>query len=490
MKLNELLIYEKIFIQCHDNPDADTISSGFALYKFFEEKGKDVTLFYSGTRTISKPNLLILVESLEIPIEHKLDGVCDGLLIVVDSQYGSSNVTEFGAEAIAIIDHHEVENRYNIALANICPNYGSCSSLVWKMLKNEGFNFDKKVGTALYFGLLTDTNNFRELRHPVDKDMRENIPIDHALIRRMLNSNLNLDDIEKAAIALLRVSQNMSGKFAVIKSKPCDPNLLGVISDIAIQVDTIAVSVVYSINDKSVKFSVRSCMDEIMANDLARYIVENIGNGGGHIDKAGGLISIKQYQRYYQEINFETFFLNKIKSYDEDYELIYDVIRDLDLSDIITCHKKANLYGYYKGKYDFDITVRTFDEDILIEKSKPFTLIIDNRGKVHNCDEKDFEKDFIRVDDIYKCKLEYIPHIIDEESSYTVRMLDDLKGCTPNEKRMYMAKKLKTPKKIFMKGSSQKYLIGNKGDYVVISEDKKEIDLYTEEEFFQTYEIN
>ncbi len=490
MQLNELLIYDKIFIQCHDAPDADTISSGFALYKFFEKKGKDVTLFYSGPRTISKPNLLILIESLEIPIEHKLSGVCDGLLIVVDSQYGSSNVTEFGAEAIAIIDHHEVENRYNIALANISPKYGSCSSLVWKMLQNEGFDFDEKVGTALYFGLLTDTNNFRELRHPVDKDMRENIPIDEVLIRRMLNSNLNLDDIEKAAIALLRVSQNMSGKFAVIKSKPCDPNLLGVISDIAIQVDIIEVSVVYSISDKSVKFSVRSCVDHVMANDLARYIVENIGNGGGHIDKAGGLISIKQYERHYEDINFESFFLSKIKSYYEDYQLIYNVPDDLNLSDIITCHKKANLCGYYEGKYDFDLTVRTFDEDIFIEKNTPFTLVIDTRGKVHKCDIRDFEKDYIEVDGLYKCNLEYTPHIIDEENSYTVKMLDDLRACVPNEKRMYMAKRLKSPKKIFMKHSSQKYLIGNIGDYLIISEDKKEVDLYTEEEFFQTYEIN
>lgn len=35
MMLEELLGYDRITIQCHDNPDADAIASGFGLYCFF-----------------------------------------------------------------------------------------------------------------------------------------------------------------------------------------------------------------------------------------------------------------------------------------------------------------------------------------------------------------------------------------------------------------------------------------------------------------------
>ena len=48
MKLTDLLSYQKVYIQCHDNPDADTIASGFALYRYFIDKGKEVVFFYSG----------------------------------------------------------------------------------------------------------------------------------------------------------------------------------------------------------------------------------------------------------------------------------------------------------------------------------------------------------------------------------------------------------------------------------------------------------
>ena len=42
MRLSELEKYQKIVIQCHDNPDADAIASGFGLYRYFKGLGKEV----------------------------------------------------------------------------------------------------------------------------------------------------------------------------------------------------------------------------------------------------------------------------------------------------------------------------------------------------------------------------------------------------------------------------------------------------------------
>ena len=40
MKLNELNCFDKITIQCHDNPDPDALASAFGLYAFFKSNGK------------------------------------------------------------------------------------------------------------------------------------------------------------------------------------------------------------------------------------------------------------------------------------------------------------------------------------------------------------------------------------------------------------------------------------------------------------------
>ena len=70
MKLNELLEYDNIVIQCHNFPDADAVASRFGVYSYLCLRGKKPRLIYSGSQKISKPNMLLMIEKLEIPIEY------------------------------------------------------------------------------------------------------------------------------------------------------------------------------------------------------------------------------------------------------------------------------------------------------------------------------------------------------------------------------------------------------------------------------------
>ena len=114
MTLQELDRFQLITIQCHDNPDADARASGYGLYCYFKEQGKNVRLVYSGRNKIQKSNLVLMVEKLGIPVEYiraeanaKLH--VEGLLLTVDCQYGAGNVSGITGDEIAIIDHHQVE---------------------------------------------------------------------------------------------------------------------------------------------------------------------------------------------------------------------------------------------------------------------------------------------------------------------------------------------------------------------------------------------
>ena len=61
MRLADLLVYNNIIIQCHDNPDADAIASGYAVYTYLQENGKQVRFIYGGSNVIRKSNLLMMV---------------------------------------------------------------------------------------------------------------------------------------------------------------------------------------------------------------------------------------------------------------------------------------------------------------------------------------------------------------------------------------------------------------------------------------------
>ena len=122
MRLKDLLRFKNIVIQCHDNPDADALASGYALKWFFEKNGKDVRFIYRGRNEIKKSNLTIMVKKLEIPIEYvpfiSTEEKPD-LLITVDCQYGEKNVTKTEAKKVAIIDHHRKLVETDNILSNI-----------------------------------------------------------------------------------------------------------------------------------------------------------------------------------------------------------------------------------------------------------------------------------------------------------------------------------------------------------------------------------
>ena len=311
MRLRDLLEYNQIIIQCHDNPDADTISSGFGLYTYFKEHKKDVRLVYGGINIIRRSSLITMVEELEIPIEHVRDLKHEEpaeLLITVDCQYGEGNVSPYPAKNIAIVDHHRAEKEMP-KLSRIEGELGSCATLVWEMLKEEGMdvNANEDLATALYYGLYKDTGNFETIYQEKDIRLKEEAAFDYGLIQRLKNANISIEELETAGAALLRCDYNEQYRFAVVKTGPCDPNVLGLISDMVLEVDAINVCVVFNMQQNGVKLSVRSCDENIRANELAIKLCMGMGSGGGHDMKAGGFLQLglltKAYEEYCRKID-------------------------------------------------------------------------------------------------------------------------------------------------------------------------------------------
>ena len=90
----------------------------------------------------------MMVEKLHIPIEYVTELVPCELLLLSDCQYGEGNVTKFFASQIAMIDHHEICTESS-DFTEIRPGYGSCCTVVYSMLVNEGFEI-KQNGDLAY----------------------------------------------------------------------------------------------------------------------------------------------------------------------------------------------------------------------------------------------------------------------------------------------------------------------------------------------------
>ncbi|PHV70950.1 recombinase RecJ [Sporanaerobium hydrogeniformans] len=495
MKLSQLTKYQDIVIQCHDNPDPDTIGAGYALYKYFEEQGKRVRLVYGGHLKITKPNVCLMVEKLDIPLEHVQNLEIKELLITVDCQYGAGNVTRFEAPYVVVIDHHEEESR-EFDAKEIRQGLASTCTVVWQMFVEEGIDINKwyTVATALYYGLFTDSAGFSEVRHPFDKDMRDELRVDEALIRQLKNAVLTLSELEIAGMALIRHSYNVANKFVVVKAQECDPNILGFISDLAIQVDSVNVCLVYNQTIHGIKFSVRSCVKEVMANELANYLCDEMGSGGGNLDKAGGFINNKEFNEKNAHLNADEFFLRRLTNYYKSFEVIDAMDTIIDVSTFKTYKGEPVCTGMVPLCEVFPLNttvcVRTIEGDIDLEITPNLYMLIGLRGEIRPITKEKFEENYVRLDEDLDLDFSYFPNARNKQGKVTFPLKEHTYKCRTKGESYVFAKALTKGAKLFTWWDRQRYIYGKPGDYLIVIKDNlRDIDIINKEVFEKRYKI-
>ncbi len=487
MKLSSLLDYNNIVIQCHDNPDADAICSGYVLYRYFAAHDKKVRFIYSGNFEISKSNLVYLINTLGIPIEYVSSlRTKPDLLLMTDCQYGEGNVKKFNAREIAVIDHHQVSGNLP-KLNEVRSNLGSACTVIWHLLRieNEDNLLDKQVSTALYYGLYSDTNAFSEISHPLDRDMIDSLDYDKNMILRLKNMNLTLNEARIAGVALLGLDYHKDNHYAILKSDPCDPNILGLIGDFIVEVDAIDVCIVYSILSCGVKFSIRSCVPETRADELAAFISDKIGSGGGHTEKAGGILKNELIKKRYPDYdgfdcaaskNSITSIINeRMKAYFEDSEIIYARRTRLDTDKMSRYTMVPRVLGFVRPQCLVPsgnmAIVRTLKGDNSIQIRNNTVLIIGNAGDVSGISEERFKSSYTETDESFVLNVDYTPTIKNADTGKIIPLIPEARGCYTTGKTTVYAKKLSNVTKVFPYWESDTYMIGHKGDYIAVSAD-------------------
>ncbi len=494
MRLSDLERFSQIVIQLHDNPDADAVGSGYALYRYFFEKGKDVRLIYGGKFPITKSNMKLLISELKIPLEYitELD-YSPELLLTVDCQYGEGNVQRFEAQNIAMIDHHRT-GRESDEMTEIRSNLVSCSTVCYALLKAEGIDVNENldISTALYYGLYMDSNQLSEINHPLDRDMMDFLDHDKAFITRLKYANFSINELETAGIAITRNNYIEKHRTAIVASEPCDPNILGVIGDFVIQVDSIDVCIIYNECPGGYKLSVRSCTMSVSASELAKFIAVNIGNGGGHITKAGGFINKSSFEASYPDTDIEEYFRSKL----DEYYNGYDVVNYTDAPDLNTFkryRKKAAKYGYVISTELFpegtECKIRTIEGDVHIICREDIYLMIGYQGEVYPIERKAFDKKYNVTSDSFYREFEYPPSVINLSEGKQYPLMPKARECEAGAGAVIYAKPLRKFTKVITRWDYEGYMSGNRNDMLCYSDgDNRDVYIALKEIFELTYE--
>ncbi|MBR3057847.1 MAG: DHH family phosphoesterase [Clostridiales bacterium] len=496
MKLSDLTKYQNITIQCHDNPDPDAIASGFALYRYFSSHRCNVRLIYSGRYKITKVNLTMMIEMFRIPIEYCVSdfGSCD-LLITTDCQYRSGNVRFFPAPKVAVIDHHQFCG-IDVDYSYIQSNVGSCCTLVWQLFRNEGIDINKDplCATALYYGLYCDTNQFSELYHPLDRDMRDALAFDQAALVRLSNSNLSLSELSIAAQAMNDFTFDSDLRLALVQVQPCDPNILGLISDFLIQVDRVDICIAFNETYTGYKLSIRSCIKETKASELAEYITEDIGFGGGHKNKAGGFISKDDYSAQYGQVRLMQFLRSKLMKYSGECTILRAGIDKVSTEGMTRYRKKRIPIGVVFCK-DFvssntPLLVRTLEGDIDINANSETCIMVGIQGEIVPISYSKFKETYNMCNAKSHVSSEYRPTIKNLRSGESFDLAQHIRSCVTKGTEYVYVKPITNSIKIFTVWDANNYVRGIEGDYIAVREnDLSDFYIIEKNLFARTYEV-
>lgn len=469
MILTDLDRFQEIVIQVHDNPDADAVGSGYALYKYFQSRGKDVRLIYGGSNIISKSNMKLLLSELQIPLEYVQSLEAPELLLTVDCQYGEGNVQRFEAQNVAMIDHHAT-GRASDDMAEIRSHLVSCATICYSMLNAAGFdvNKDSALATALYYGLYMDSNQLSEISHPLDRDMIDFLQYDKGFVARLRYANFSISELETAGIAITNNNYIEKYRAAIVCSEPCDPNILGVISDFVIQVDSIDSCVVYNECQGGYKLSVRSCAVDVAANELADFVSRGIGNGGGHFTKAGGFISRDKFLKECPDGDIEAYFRVRLAEYYEGYDTVSYTDDQGDITKLQRYRKKRGEYGYIVTTDIFpagtELKLRTLEGDVIATASDDMCIMIGVCGEAYFSERETVNTRYTVTDEPFTKEMEYAPCAIGMNGGGTVQLMPYAKKCISGIGAEIHARPLAKYTKVFTRWDYETYMAGHKGD--------------------------
>jgi len=288
-KMNNILQRIKkakhIVVIAHKHPDADSLGSASAFYTYILQLHKKVS-FYCVTKNINnKLKFLPWVKNIRDSFPASAD-------LAISFDCGAYERIGIDVECDLInIDHH-ISNS-NFGTFNLVePTYISSSAVVYNFFKSVDAKINTKMATALYAGLLDDSNSF--LSDDVDD---KTFLLASQLLRLGAEKKACDDNIIKfSSLAALRLKgimyKNMElfydGRVAFFCVSADDMKSSGAVSqdcegalEEALFLKTVKISLLLKENnDKSIKGSLRSSSLDISS-------IATTFSGGGHKLRAG-----------------------------------------------------------------------------------------------------------------------------------------------------------------------------------------------------------
>jgi phosphoesterase RecJ-like protein len=275
-----------IVVIAHVNPDADSIGSASAVYTHLLRLHKKVSFFCATKNINQKLSFIPWFDKIRDSFPSSAD-----LAISLDCGDFARLGVEIECDLINI-DHHEsngLYGQYNLVDSSCI----STTKVLYNLFKENKISINKKMATALYAGMLDDSNGF--LSDDVDGTVFAAIQVlidsgaDYKLCNKFIKRYQTLAAFRLKAIMITNMSLLCDAKIALFLVSSEDMKKSGAVGENceaaleeSLFLPTVEVAVLLKQNrDLTIKGSLRS-----NTNLNVSIIASKLG-GGGHKNRAG-----------------------------------------------------------------------------------------------------------------------------------------------------------------------------------------------------------
>lgn len=272
-----------------------------------------------------------------------------------------------------------------------------------------------------------------------------------------------------------QIDEKNKSALIQIDEKNYNTDNLGQICEELMQKEQISLCVAYGEDALGCKFVVRSSSDIARADEVAGYLCESMGAGGGQLDKAGGFISEYLFQEEQVNKDYYHYLWERLGQYFNNYQVIRSDEYQLQL-DLMKRYEKKKIKIGVVPTLDFlkegtPILIRTMEGDMECVSADDLFIMIGIDGEVYPIRQEKFVHSYEFVEGSPEYVSEYQPTIYNNITGEAYNLVPFMKACQAKGTSYIYAKQLQKPVKLFTQWDKSKYIKGSKGDYLAIRED-------------------
>jgi nanoRNase/pAp phosphatase (c-di-AMP/oligoRNAs hydrolase) len=304
-----LLSGKRLVVYLHDNPDPDTIASGWLLARLAEHLGRPSRVVYGGD--LGRAENRTMVRLLRIPL-NRLSRPTRRLrkadtYALVDTRPGAGN-NSFPSKGRAniVIDHHPTSVRVEGDFVDIFDDAGACTTRVFSYFEALGGKLDSQLATAIVYAIISETQDLGREATPADIGIfhqvlpRAKLPV-LGQIRHPSHDREYYRTIARAMGAAL-----IGRHTCVCHIGPVPyPEVVAEVADLLVGMERISWCLVTGDTGKGTHLSIRATRPGARAEEVMKRILQGVGRGGGHGAVAGGSIpctGVDCYSRMTEEM--------------------------------------------------------------------------------------------------------------------------------------------------------------------------------------------